>query len=119
MSGGIAKGAAPGKGKPRLYRAARALNESRPVALYAPALLAGSGQVRVIIAVLAGVIAVATLALLMGYPLDLAVAQFLYDPASKKFLAEFDPAIGKLRDNGLVAIVTCAGFVVTAVVNRL
>lgn len=74
---------------------------------------------RVIVAVLAGVIAIATAALLTGHPLDLAVAKLFYDPASKKFLAEVDPTIGKLRDNGLVAIVTCAGFVIAAVVNRL
>jgi PAP2 (acid phosphatase) superfamily protein len=67
----------------------------------------------------AGVIAVVTLALLMGHPLDLAVAGFLYDPSRQRFLATVNPAIGMLRDNGLVAITTCAGFVIAAVVNRL
>ena len=74
---------------------------------------------RAIMGVLAGVIAVATLAMLVGLKLDLTLAQLLYDPSRQKFLAALNPAIGMLRDNGLVAIVTCVGFVIAAVVERV
>ena len=74
---------------------------------------------RVLIVVSAGVIAAVTLALLLGHPVDLTVARLFYDPASGKFLAEYNPAVGRLRDNGLVAILTCTGFVIAALVKRL
>lgn len=74
---------------------------------------------RVIIGLLAAVIAALTLAMLMGLPLDLAVAQSLYDPSRQRFLAAINPAIRVLRDNGMVALATCAGFVVAALVARI
>ena len=119
MARGIANGRPPGKGVPDGAASGKPLLLNTRLALYAAASAQGGRQVRVFIAVLAGAIAGVTMVLLMGHPLDLAVAKYFYDPASKKFLAEFEPAIGRLRDNGLVAIVTCAGFVIAAVVKRL
>jgi lipid A 4'-phosphatase len=75
--------------------------------------------VRVIIAGLAFVIAVATLAMLMGLPLDLQLSQLFYDPHQKKFLAELNPYIRGVRDNGFVAIATCVSAVIAALVTRM
>jgi membrane-associated PAP2 superfamily phosphatase len=75
--------------------------------------------VRVIIAGLAFVIAVATLAMLLGVKLDLQIAGLFYDPDQNKFLAELNPYIRGVRDNGFVAIVTCVGAVIAALVTRM
>jgi membrane-associated PAP2 superfamily phosphatase len=75
--------------------------------------------VRVIIVGLAFVIAVATLAMLMGLPLDLQLSQLFYDPDQKKFLAELNPYVRGVRDNGFVAIVTCVATVIAALVTRM
>lgn len=74
---------------------------------------------RVIIAILAVVIVVVTVIMLAGVKLDLAVAQSFYDPSRQRFLAAINPLIRALRDNGLVALVTCAGFVIAAIGARI
>jgi lipid A 4'-phosphatase len=79
----------------------------------------GSPQVRVIIGVLAVIAALATLAMLMGVRLDLQLAGLFYDPAQQKFLAAINPYVAKVRDNGLIAMVTCVGAVVAALVTRM
>jgi membrane-associated PAP2 superfamily phosphatase len=75
--------------------------------------------VRVIIGTLAGLAALATLAMLMGLPLDLQIAQLFFDPASKRFLAAANPYVALLRDHGYVALVTCVSAVAAAVVTRM
>jgi membrane-associated PAP2 superfamily phosphatase len=75
--------------------------------------------VRIIIGVLTGIAAVATLALLMGFPLDLRIAQFFYDPGTGKFLAAVNPYVGVLREHGYIAIVTCVSAVAAALVTRM
>jgi len=122
MPGGIAKGGPPGKGKPSLESGRKTGTHfcwSRAWPYMQPLFAAGSEQVRVIIALLAGVIAVATVAMLMGLPLDLQIAQLFYDPSRQKFLAAFNPAVALMRDNGVVALVTCASAVVAALVTRM
>ena len=74
---------------------------------------------RLIIMALAAVIALATLAMLMGVKLDLQIAQLFYDPQQRRFLAAANPYVGLLRENGLVALVTCLSTVVAAVVTRM
>lgn len=119
MGGGIAKAEPPGKGTAGPYRPASALNESGQIALYAPLCGEGVDRVRAIIAVLAGVIAVMTVVMLTGVKLDLAIAQWFYDPSRQRFLTAINPMIGAMRDNGMVALLTCAGFVIAAVVARV
>jgi len=75
--------------------------------------------VRVIIAMLAAIAALATLAMGMGFPVDLHLARAFYDPAQGRFLASINPYVGLVRDNGLVAIVTCASAVIAALVTRM
>jgi membrane-associated PAP2 superfamily phosphatase len=75
--------------------------------------------VRVIIGTLAALAALATAAMLMGMPLDLAIASVFYDPDQKRFLAAINPYVGILRDNGLVAIITCVSAVIGALVTRM
>jgi membrane-associated PAP2 superfamily phosphatase len=75
--------------------------------------------VRVIIEALAGIAALATLAMLMGLPLDLQIARLFYDPASGRFLAASQPYVAMVRDNGLIALVTCVSLVVAAIVTRM
>ena len=74
---------------------------------------------RVIIVALAGVIAIATLAMLMGVKLDLQIAGLFYDPTRQKFLAETNRYVGLVRENGLVALVACVGAVAAALVTRM
>jgi membrane-associated PAP2 superfamily phosphatase len=74
---------------------------------------------RVIIATLAGLAALATLAMLAGIEVDLDIARLFYDPARKQFLAEMNPFVRALRDNGLIALLTCAGAVGGALVARM
>jgi lipid A 4'-phosphatase len=74
---------------------------------------------RVIIAVLAGIIALATLAMLLGHKVDLQIAQLFYDADQRKFLAEINPAVRAIRDNGLVAIMTCVSAIAAALVTRM
>jgi lipid A 4'-phosphatase len=76
-------------------------------------------EVRVIIAGLAGVSAVATLAMLMGVKLDLQIAGLFYDPTQQKFLAQTNRYVGLIRDNGLIALVACFGAVAAALVTRM
>jgi membrane-associated PAP2 superfamily phosphatase len=79
----------------------------------------GVGRVRVIIVGLASIAAIATLAMLMGLKLDLQIAQLFYDPVQGRFLAAANPTVALVRDNGLVALVTCVSAVVAALVTRL
>ena len=57
--------------------------------------------------------------LFRSLPLDLLIAQLFYDPSRQKFLAAVNPAVALMRDNGLVALVTCVGAVVAALATRL
>jgi lipid A 4'-phosphatase len=75
--------------------------------------------VRVIIMAVAAVIAMATLAMLMGLKVDLQLAQFFYDPVQRKFLASANPYVGLVRENGVVALLTCASTLIAAVVTRM
>jgi lipid A 4'-phosphatase len=75
--------------------------------------------VRIIIGTLAAIAALATLAMLMGMPLDLQIAQLFYDPAKGKFLAATNPYIGMVRDHGYTAAVACVATVVAALVTRM
>ena len=74
---------------------------------------------RVIIGTLAGIAAVATLAMLMGLKLDLQIAQLFYDPAERRFLAASNPYVALVRDNGYIALVTCVSAVIAALVTRM
>ncbi len=74
---------------------------------------------RVIIGTLAGIAALATLAMAAGMPLDLQLAGLFYDPAQHKFLAALNPYVGKIRDNGLISLVACASAVIAAIATRL
>lgn len=74
---------------------------------------------RVIILVLAGLAALATLAMLMGLPLDRQIAELFYDPATRRFLAATNPYVGMLRDHGYIALVTCIGAVAAALVTKM
>jgi membrane-associated PAP2 superfamily phosphatase len=75
--------------------------------------------VRVIVVALAAVIAMATLAMLIGVELDLQIAQLFYDPVERRFLAAANPYVGLVRDNGLIALVTCLSVVIAALVTRM
>jgi len=111
-----------GQGKAGHFRAVaagNALNVAARLALYAAAFVTGVGQVRVIIGTLAALAALATAAMLMGLPLDLAIAGLFYDPEQKRFLAAINPYVGMLRDNGLVAIITCVSAVIGALATRM
>ncbi|MEA2984456.1 MAG: lipid 4-phosphatase [Alphaproteobacteria bacterium] len=83
--------------------------------------LSGEGVdgVRTIIATLAGVAVLATLAMLAGLTLDLRIAQLFYDPAQQRFIAAINPYVAAVRDNGLIALVTCMSVVVAALVTRM
>jgi membrane-associated PAP2 superfamily phosphatase len=74
--------------------------------------------VRAIIATLAVVTGAVTAAMLMGIEVDLRVAELFFDPSRHRFFGHHD-VWSHLRENGLVALVTCLGAVVTAVVTRL
>lgn len=74
---------------------------------------------RVIIGTLAGIAALATLAMLMGLNLDLQIAQLFYDPAEHRFLAASSRYVALARDNGFIALVTCVSAVVAALVTRV
>lgn len=74
---------------------------------------------RVIIGTLAGIAALATLAMLMGIKLDLQIAQLFFDPASGRFLAATNRYVALLRDHGTLALATCVGAVAAAVVTRM
>lgn len=74
---------------------------------------------RVIILLLAGIAAIATLAMVMGHKLDLQVAQLFYDPVTRRFLAAASPYVGMVREHGYVAMVTCGSAVVAALVTRM
>src|SRR3954464_12487742 len=111
MARGIAKRGAPGKGN-------RRWSGGRP-GPYMNALFGQGVDMRLIIVALAAVIAMATAAMLMGLKLDLQIAQFFYDPVQRKFLAATNPYVGLLRENGLVALVTCASTIIAAGVTRM
>jgi lipid A 4'-phosphatase len=65
-------------------------------------------------------IAVATTAIsLIGPSIDLAIAGLFYDPATRKFLAVNNPYLIPLREHGSVAIATCIGIVVLALLRLL
>jgi membrane-associated PAP2 superfamily phosphatase len=64
---------------------------------------------------LAGIAAVVTAISLLGLNIDLAVASLFYDPATKDFLAGKNSPFALLRDHGVVAMLTCAGFVGLAI----
>ena len=74
---------------------------------------------RVTILVLAGLAALATLAMLMGLPLDRQIAQLFYDPATRRFLAATNPYVGMLRDHGYIAVVTCFGAIAAALMTKM
>ena len=74
---------------------------------------------RTIIGTLAGVAVLATLAMLAGLKLDLRIAQLFYDPAQQRFLAAINPYVAAVRDNGVIALVTCMSVVVAALVTRM
>jgi membrane-associated PAP2 superfamily phosphatase len=75
--------------------------------------------VRTIIGTLAGVAVLATLVMLAGLKLDLRIAQLFYDPAQQRFLGAINPYVAAVRDNGLIALVTCISAVVAALVTRM
>jgi membrane-associated phospholipid phosphatase len=65
-------------------------------------------------------IAAATAAVtLAGFNVDLALAGMFYDPADGRFLGHKVEFAGLLRDNGRVAIATCAGCIVLAAAKHL
>ncbi len=74
---------------------------------------------RTIIGTLAGIAVIATLAMLAGHKLDLQIAALFYDPAQQRFLAAINPYVAAVRENGLIALVTCIGTVVAALVTRM
>ena len=74
---------------------------------------------RTIIGTLAGLAVVSTLAMLVGLKLDLQIAQLFYDPAQQRFPAASHPYLAVLRDDGLIALVTCMSAVVAALVTRM
>lgn len=73
---------------------------------------------RVIIAVLAAVAAVVTVAMLMGVEVDLRVAQFFFDPSRNRFPGD-SHSVGIFREKGFVALATCGAAIIIAVVTRL
>ena len=73
----------------------------------------------VIIMALAAVLVVATLAMLMGVKLDLQIAGLFYDPVERRFLAAANPYVALVRDNGMIALVTCLSAVIAALVTRM
>jgi membrane-associated PAP2 superfamily phosphatase len=75
--------------------------------------------VRIIIGTLAAIAALATLAMLLGVPLDLQLAGIFYDPAHGKFLAATNPYVGMVRDHGYTAAVACFATVIAAFITRV
>jgi membrane-associated PAP2 superfamily phosphatase len=63
--------------------------------------------------------AIVTLAALTGLKPDLQIAQLFFDPVSRRFLGAANPYVGMLREHGYVAIVTCAGVAVAALVTKM
>ncbi len=74
---------------------------------------------RVVLSVVLGLIAIVTLVSLAGVDVDLAVQRQYFDPVRKFFPAEYDPTLNSLRDNGMIAIVTCGVYNVLAGVQFL
>ena len=70
---------------------------------------------RIIIATLTAVAALATLAMLMGFPLDLWIATLFYDPARGAFPAATNPYLGMMRGRGYLAAVACLATVTAAI----
>jgi membrane-associated PAP2 superfamily phosphatase len=62
---------------------------------------------RIVVAVVLILIAGVTLVTIAGVDVDLAILRPFYDPVGKFFPAEYHPAFTALRDNGVIAIVTC------------
>ncbi len=65
-------------------------------------------------------IAVATTAIsFIGPNIDLAIAGVFYDPANRKFLAVDNPYLIPFREHGKIAIATCIGIIILALLPLL
>lgn len=74
---------------------------------------------RVLVYVLLGIAAATTALSLIGPNVDLAISTLFYDPARRAFLAVGNPYLSPLRDNGLIAVVTCVGVVILGLIRLL
>ena len=72
---------------------------------------------RVFVYVLLGIAASTTLISLIGPNIDLAIASLFYDTAAGRFVIWSGSALVGLREHGHVAIATCIGLVVLAIVR--
>ncbi len=73
---------------------------------------------RVIVALLIGLIAAATIVSLIGPTIDLEITRLFFDPVTGRFPAVSHPILKMLRDHGYVSIITSAGFVIAALATK-
>jgi len=74
---------------------------------------------RVIIYVLLAIAVATTATSFIGPSIDLAIAGLFYDPATRRFLAVNNPYLIPLREHGSIAVTTCVGIVILALLRML
>jgi membrane-associated PAP2 superfamily phosphatase len=74
---------------------------------------------RALVYVLLGIAAAATALSLIGLNVDLAVAGWFYDAATRKFLIHYGSWLAGLREHGIVAVTTCIGVVALGLTRYL
>jgi lipid A 4'-phosphatase len=74
---------------------------------------------RVVVSVVLALIAIVTLVSIAGVDVDLTLQRSFYEPVQKFFPAEWNPTLNAVRDNGIIAIVTCGVYNVLAGVQFL
>ncbi len=72
---------------------------------------------RIMAFALIGMAAAASIISIIGPSVDLHIARVFFDPATQRFPSNSSLAL--LRDHGYVSIITCAGFVIAALVTKL
>src|SRR5262245_300383 len=124
--GDIANGRAAGKAAPTALYAGQVARldwvqsfQIRPCTPIVRRNSAWSPALLVIVWSLIGIAAAVTAVTLAGFNVDLAIASLFYDPISRQFSGLHAPSIAKLRDHGLVAIITCIGCIALAAAKYL
>lgn len=67
----------------------------------------GVRRLRLVVYLLLGATAIITVLSIAGFNVDIAVSGLFYDPATRKFMAEWPSRLASVRENGGVAIVAC------------
>ena len=75
---------------------------------------------RLLVYLLLAIAAVTTVLQLFGINVDVAISSLFYDPATRSFLGDNNhPSLARIRENGMIAIVTYVGCLVLAVAHFL